>query len=344
MKAIIVHGAGDLRVEDVATPQPGSGEVLVRIIYGGICGSDMHYASSGRNGTFTLSEPLVLGHEVVGVVAEVGPGANGEAGMPVAIHPATPTPTSGSPRGTGLNLAPGGTYLGSASTMPHTQGGFAEYVVVTSAQLRPLPREVPLRRGVLAEPLAVAVHGVGLLGSRVDGARALVSGAGPIGVLATSALRHAGAAHITVADLHKRPLETAAGVGADATVQIGVDEPVPADSFDIVVESAGVVNSLATALSSVRRGGAILQLGILPPGELPIPLAPLVAKEVLLQGAQRFDVEMDEALELLAQGPRIEEIISHEYLADDAVEAFACAADAQRSGKVILCFAPESSA
>lgn len=341
MKAVVVHAAGDLRIDERPVPEPGTDQVRVRIVYGGICGSDLHYAQSGRNGVYEVTEPLTLGHEVVGIVDAVGPGADAAVGAAVAIHPATPTPPVGAARGSGLNLTVGGTYLGSASTSPHTQGGFAEYLIVTPAQLRELPRALPLRRAVLAEPLAVAIHAVGLLGDRVQGARVLVSGAGPIGALAIAALRAAGAAHITATDLHQAPLETALAVGADAAVQLGVDPTLDDDAFDVVVEAAGAVPSLVTALRVVRRGGAILQLGILPPGDLSVPLASMVAKEVQLQGTQRFDSEMDEALEMLVADERIQRVISHQFDIADAVGAFTRASDPTRSAKVILAISPD---
>lgn len=338
MHAIVAHGPDDLRVDDLTAPEPGPAEVLVRIVYGGICGSDLHYAHTGRNGVYEIVEPLTLGHEVVGVVERVGAALEGTVavGTRVAVHPATPTPALGAPRGTKLNLTVGGTYLGSASTSPHTQGGFVEYLLADAAQLRPLPDSLPLRRAVLAEPMAVAIHAVGLLGDRVRGAEVLVSGAGPIGVLAVAALRQAGAARITAADLHRAPLDTAVVVGADAVVQLGVDDPIDSEAYDVVVEAAGAVPSLVTALRAVKRGGAVLQLGILPPGDLSVPLASFVAKEVTLQGSQRFDSELDEAVVLLDAEPRIERVITHEFGVGETAEAFATAADSTRSSKVIL--------
>ncbi|MGF3057417.1 zinc-binding dehydrogenase [Microbacterium sp. YY-01] len=338
VRAIVAHGAGDLRVDQHPLPQPGPGEVRVRIAFGGICGSDLHYAATGRNGIYEIREPLTLGHEVVGTVDGYGPGASGTypPGTPVAIHPATPTPAPGASRGSGLNLAVGGSYLGSASTTPHTHGGFTDALIVTEAQLRPLPTGLDLRRAVLTEPLAVAIHAVGLIEEQVGGSRVLVSGCGPIGALAVAALRHAGAAHITACDLHRMPLDIATRVGANQTIQLGTDPAPESDSYDIVVEAAGVVPSLTTALNSVRRGGTIVQLGMLPPGELAVALAAVVSKEVRLQGTQRFDSEFDEALAMLAVDPTIEEVISHEFDADDAAEAFRAAADSARSGKVIV--------
>jgi L-idonate 5-dehydrogenase len=338
VKAVIVHGARDLRVEELPDIRVAPDRVVVRIVYGGICGSDLHYAADGRNGPYTITEPLVLGHEVVGVVAQVGQEvSNAPAiGTRVAIHPATPAAAPGATRGTGLHLQPGGTYLGSASTQPHTQGGFVELLEVGPGQLRPLPAELPLRRAVLAEPLAVALHGVARLEKRTLGARALVSGAGPIGALAVAALRHAGAAEIVAADLEEFPLKVAGAVGAGSIVNLSSGEAVEDSSFDVVVEAAGAVPSLVAALDSVRPGGAVLQLGMLPREAVPVPVSAIIAKEIALFGSQRFDIELDTAVELLASDSSLEAVLSHEFDVDSAAEAFACAAESSRSSKTVL--------
>lgn len=334
MKAVVVHGAKDLRVDELPVPRPAEDRVAVRIVYGGICGSDLHYAADGQNGPYRVRAPLVLGHEVVGVVAESVAGAP-KAGTPVAIHPATPCAPAGAAEPTGLHLRPG-TYLGSASTEPHTQGGFAEILAVQPAQLRPLPEGLPLRRAVLAEPFSVALHGIRRLGERVRGARALVSGAGPIGALAVAALRHAGAAEIVAADLQSFPLKVAGAVGAGTTVNLAEGGEVEESAFDVVVEAAGAVASLNAAVTAARPGGAVLQLGMLPSGPVPVAMSSVIAKELTVFGSQRFDVELDEAIALLAADESLETVVSHEFALDDAVAAFACAADSSRSSKTVL--------
>lgn len=338
MKAVVAHGAGDLRIDDVTEPGLPADRVAVDIVYGGICGSDLHYARAGANGAYTIAEPLILGHEVVGVVRAVGADVRTTVlpGARVAIHPATPTPKAGDTDAAGLNLAKGGTYLGSASTSPHTQGGFVGVLDVLPDQLRVIPDELPLARAVLAEPLAVAIHGVSRLGERVRGARVLVSGAGPIGSLAVAALRAAGAARVVAADLQAFPLSVARAVGADETVQLGIDPPIATESFDVVVEAAGAVPSLVACLDAVRRGGAVLQLGMLPAGPLPIPMAGLIAKELTLFGSQRFDIELDAAVALLASTPGLASVVSEVYDLDHAAEAFERAADSSRSSKVVI--------
>jgi L-idonate 5-dehydrogenase len=193
-----------------------------------------------------------------------------------------------------------------------------------------------LRRAVLAEPLAVALHGTAHLGERVRGARVLVSGAGPIGALAIAGLRHAGAAEIVAADLQDFPLKVAAAVGAGATVNLSEGGAVPEASFDVVVEAAGAVPSLATALNAVRPGGAVLQLGMLPREPVPVAMSAVIAKEIALYGSQRFDVELDAAIAVLAADPSLDAVLSHEFGIDAAVEAFGCAADSSQSSKTVL--------
>ncbi|MFJ4171570.1 L-idonate 5-dehydrogenase [Paenarthrobacter sp. NPDC089714] len=338
MHAVVAHGPGDLRIENLPEPSLATDKVLVRVVYGGICGSDLHYAKDGRNGAYTIAEPLTLGHEVVGVVHQVGAAVVSAlpVGRRVAIHPARPTPLPGGVHGAGFNLIQGGSYLGSASTSPHTQGGFAGFIEVTPEQLRGLPDELPLRTAALAEPLAVAIHGVSRLGDKVKGANVLVSGAGPIGNLAILALRAAGAAKITASDIQDFPLEVARQAGADDVVRLGSGEKPQDEGFDVVVECAGVVPSVVAALDAARRGGAVLQLGMLPAGPLPVHLAGLIAKELTFFGSQRFDVELDAAVSLLAAEPRAAAIVSQVFELSEAVEAFACAADSSRSSKVLL--------
>ncbi|MGO2659980.1 zinc-binding dehydrogenase [Mycetocola reblochoni] len=340
MKTVYAVTGGGLHLGEAPIPATEPGQVRVRVVYGGICGSDLHYAAHGRNGIYTIEQPLVLGHEIVGIVDAVADDVSDRAvpGQRVAIHPATPTPAPGSRDGAGLRLAYGGSYLGSASTTPHTAGGFAEYLIVRPEQLRILPDGLPLRRAALAEPLAVALHAVALAGEDLVGARVLVAGAGPIGSLVVAVLSARGVTDITVTDLQAAPLETARAVGAARTVLIGTDQAPATDSVDVVIESSGSPRSLASALDWVRRGGTIVQLGLLPAGELSIPLAALVSKEITLQGSQRFDIELDEAVDLLADAARIGAVVSHVLPVDDAVQAFDIAADSAASAKVLLRF------
>ena len=151
-----------------------------------------------------------MGHEIAGVVESAGAGVEGDVvGRLVVVHPATPCPPAGCADGRGLNRLRSGTYLGSAAHFPHTQGAFADRIVVRADQLRFVDDSVPARRAALAEPLAVALHAVSQAGGDFQGLDVLISGAGPIGCLAVAGARRAGAQSITVSDLHQAPLDVA---------------------------------------------------------------------------------------------------------------------------------------
>ncbi|MFI7481131.1 zinc-binding dehydrogenase [Kocuria sp. M1R5S2] len=332
MRAVVIHGKQDLRVEEVPTPEPAVGQVRLRIAYGGVCGSDLHYWAEGANGEYVLREPLVPGHEVSGTV-DLDPSGELAPGTPVTVHPATfgtPAPGLEGRR----HLWPGGAYLGSASTRPHTQGGMSEHLLVRRDMVRVLPEGVPLRRAALAEPLAVALHGIAVAGG-VAGERVLVSGSGPIGLLSAAAALARGASQVVCTDVLEGPLERARALGVHGTVRVGAQQ-LPTEAFDVVLECSGVPAAVSPALAAARRGGVVVQVGMVPDEARPVNLAPLVSKELQLRGSFRFDDEIDEAVELLAARPGIEDVITHVVPADRAAEAFAAARDAASSGKVLV--------
>ncbi|MFF5552581.1 L-idonate 5-dehydrogenase [Streptomyces olivaceoviridis] len=339
MLGCVIHGAGELRVEELPPPRPGSGEALVAVRYGGVCGSDLHYWRHGGVGDFRLREPMVLGHEVVGTVVSYGPGATGPApGTAVAVHPATPCGACPECAGGRANVCRDTRYLGSAARFPHVQGGFAGQVVVPAGQLRALPDGLGLRRAALAEPLSVALHAVRRAGE-VAGRHVLVTGAGPIGCLVVAAAKAAGAARVTVTDLVPEALGYAAVAGADTLVRADdPDDPGWPAEVDVAVEASGVAAGLDTCLRRVRRGGVVVQLGMLPAGRTPFAGNLVVSREIDLRGAFRFDAEFDDALHLLAARGEFDGLISSVLPVTAAGSAFALAADRERSCKVLLEF------
>ncbi|MDQ0751871.1 L-idonate 5-dehydrogenase [Streptomyces africanus] len=337
MHACVIHKAGDLRVEELTPSAPGPGEVAVTVAFGGICGSDLHYYRHGRVGDFTVREPMVLGHEIVGHVAALGPGADGPAvGTPVAVHPATPCgdcTECGSGR---RNVCADTRYLGSAARTPHVQGGFAQHVTVPGAQIRALPPTLDLRRAVLAEPLSVALHAVRRAGD-VRGKRVLVTGAGPIGCLVTAVLHHKGAAEIVVSDLIDTPLRIAGACGATGLVRADEpDAPAWGAPFDVSVEASGAPAGLRACVERTGRGGTVVLLGLLPPGEVPLLGNITVTRELELRGAFRFDAEFDEAIELLAGPLPVDAVVTHTFPLPDAQAAFDIAHDRTVASKVLL--------
>jgi L-idonate 5-dehydrogenase len=333
MKAVVVHGARDLRIEDRPCPTPRAGEVLLAMTHGGICGSDLHYYLDGAVGAFTVREPLTLGHEVVGTVADDPSGKLG-VGTAVAIHPATTCGSCADCEAGLPHLCRNSRYLGSAASAPHTQGGFTERLVVRCDQIRVLPADLPLARAVLVEPLAVSVHALSRTGG-VTSAKVLVSGSGPIGVLTAAAAKAAGAAEVWTTDMVDNPLRIAEKVGADKTVRIGADT-LPDDYFDVAVEASGAPAALGGVLASVRRRGVVVQLGLPPGGRISASLSAVIAKEIDFRGTFRFHTEIDDAIAMLAATDRLDAVITHTFALSDAAEAMTVAADPALSGKVVL--------
>ncbi len=344
MKAVIIHGPHDLRVEDAAeSAAPGPRQVAVRIRAGGICGSDLHYYHHGGFGTVRLREPMVLGHEVAGEVLETGRDVTAvKPGDRVAVSPSLPCGTcryclEGKPNHC-LDMR----FYGSAMRFPHVQGAFREVLVCEEAQAVKLPPCMDMTRAAFAEPLAVCLHAARQAGPLM-GRRVLVTGTGPIGALAILVARHAGAREVVCTDIAPAPLSIARRLGADAALDTRADPealaPYAAEKgcFDVVFEASGAGAALAGAIAAARPGATIVQLGL--GGEVPLPVNALVAKEITLRGTFRFHEEFHWAVEALGAGridvtPLLTEVVP----VAEARRAFDLASDRARAMKVQLAF------
>ena len=337
--AVVAHGKDDLRIEDVPLASPAANQAVIEIAYGGICGSDLHYWLHGAAGESVLKDPMVLGHEVVGVVAHAAADGSGPPqGTPVAVHPATPAPGSARYPEDRPNLSPGCTYLGSAARHPHTDGAFLRYANLPTRMLRVLPPELPLRRAAVVEPASVAWHAVSRAGE-VKGKTALVVGCGPIGTLAVAMLKRAGAVHITAVDMFDKPLEIAAALGADAVLKADDTAAIAAVEADVVIESSGNHFGLASAISGAVRGGRVVMVGLLPSGPQPVSISLAITRELELFGSFRFNDEIDEVIAALADGSlSVDPVITHEFPLSQGLEAFETAKNSAISGKVLLNF------
>lgn len=337
---VVAHGTGDLRVEDVPLRRPAPDEAVVEVAYGGICGSDLHYWTHGAAGESILTAPMVLGHEVSGVVRLAADDGSGPPqGTRVTVHPATPA-GDGRTRypADRPNLSPACTYLGSAARVPHCDGAFARLVTLPTRMLRVLPPSVSLRTAAVVEPASVAWHAVARAGD-VRGKTVLVVGAGPIGALIVAALRSAGAGSIVAVDLHQHALDVAGRLGATHTILAGDPEAIAAVQADVSLESSGSARGLASAIGGTARGGRVVMVGLLPSGDQPVPVSLAITRELELVGSFRFNDEIDEVLAALADGRLdVEAVVTHEFEAGDALEAFATARQASTSSKVLLRF------
>lgn len=337
---VVAHGAGDLRVEDLPVRAPTADEAVVKIAYGGVCGSDLHYWTHGAAGESILRTPMVLGHEVSGtVLVPASDGSGPKEGSSVAVHPATP-------QGDGRtrypekspNLSPLCTYLGSAARLPHCDGAFVRVATLPTRMLRTLPENIDLRTAALIEPASVAWHAVARAGD-VRNKKALVMGTGPIGALAVAALRSAGATDIVAVDVHPYALEVAKQVGATSVLLADQVDDIAAVQADVAVEASGNARGLGSALRGVMRGGRVVMVGLLPSGEQPVPISLAISRELELVGSFRFNDEIDAVIQALHEERlQIAPVVTHEFDVDSALDAFAVAKDASASSKVLLRF------
>ncbi|MGI9822379.1 zinc-binding dehydrogenase [Agromyces sp. Marseille-Q5079] len=334
---VVAHAADDLRVEALPEPEPRADEAVLEVAFGGVCGSDLHYWRHGAAGASVLREPMVLGHEIAGTVVHAAADGSGPAaGTRVAVHPLTPHGDGRTPWPADRpNLAPASSYLGSAMHLPHTQGGFARRVAMPTRMLHAVPDALPLEVAALAEPAAVAWHGLERAGD-VRGKRVVVIGAGPIGQLVVAVARHHGAAEVIATDLHDLPRRLAEQHGA-STLAATDAAAIAALHADVVVESSGTVPGLASAIEAARRGGTVVLLGLQRAGDVPAALATAITRELTIAGSFRFADEFDDVIAALADGSLdVSGIVTHVLPVERSIEAFGVAADASASSKVLL--------
>ncbi len=224
---------------------------------------------------------------------------------------------------------------------PEADGALlVRYVNLPARMLRALPAGVDLRTAALIEPAAVAWHAVARAGD-VAGKSVLVIGCGPIGALAVAVLKRAGAARITAVDVHAKPLEIAAAVGADQTLRAGDTDAIGAVQADVVIESSGSHHGLASAIQGAGRGGTVVMVGLLPTGPQPVLISLAITRELDLRGSFRFNNEIDDVITALADRTlNIGPVITHEYPLSQGLEAFETARNSAASGKVLLNFQP----
>ena len=347
MKAIICHAPEDLRLDTLDVEEPGPHQLAVRVAYGGICGSDLHYFNHGGFGTVRLKEPMALGHEVSGVVSGLGKDVkNFAVGQRIAISPSRPCEQCHYCQKGQQNQCLDMRFYGSAMRFPHVQGAFRQFLVINASQAHGLSDSLSLSEAALAEPLSVGLHAIQRAGS-VFGKQVLVTGCGPIGVLLIAGLRCAGAARIVTADIADNPLACARAMGADDTINLKTHpERLVAFSsnkgvFDVMFEASGSDKALRSGLDVVVPRGVIVSIGL--GGDATLPLSQLVSKELELRGTFRFHDEFAVAVRFLNEGLIDgKPVISHVIDFDQAVHAFKLSGDKSRAMKVQIRFGADN--
>lgn len=292
MQRVMLVATGELRLEDVPAPRPGSGEVTLRVEAVGVCGSDVHgylgYNGRRRPGT-------VMGHEVSGTVEQVGPDVDPSwRETAVTVNPVLGCERCAACRSGNPQRCPSKILVG---CVPEHPGGLAQLLTMPVTALVRWAGPAPLHWGPFAEPLAVGVQAVG--GVEVTGARVLVIGSGPIAIAATLSARRAGAAAVTMTegDEDRRALLLELGLGPRPAAWIAAAAP-----FDVVVDCVADDASLAQALSQVRIHGSVVVVGLGRPSAA-VPIERLVQGDLLVRGSAQYSrASYAEAVQWLSSG------------------------------------------
>ena len=343
MKAVVIHAAKDLRIEEREAEQPGSGQVEVAIEAGGICGSDLHYYNHGGFGTVRVREPMILGHEVAGTIKALGEGVSGFAvGDRVAVSPSRPCNHCEFCLKGQQNQCLNMRFYGSAMPMPHIQGAFRQRLVAEAYQCHKVRDGISIHEAAMAEPFAVTLHGVNRAGALTD-KRVLVTGCGPIGALAIIAARAHGAREIVATDVMDAVLQKALAIGADRVINVASDpDALSAYSankgyFDVQFEASGNERAVRSGLEALKPRSTVVQLGL--GGDVSIPQNMVVAKEIEMKGTFRFHEEFGLAVDFINQRRvDLKPLLTGTFPLEEAVTAFETAGDRSRSMKVQLAF------
>ena len=331
MKQVNVHGPDDVRIDEIAEPEPGPRDALIRVTACGICGSDLRYVRLGGLAG-PSPRPMPLGHELSGVVEAVGAEVSNLApGHRVVLNPTA----------RGNQIGNGG-----------SEGGFAPRLLVRDAaageSLFPIPAELPSDVAALAEPLGVGMNAVNRVEAR-PGDKVAVFGAGPIGLAAVATLRDRGVEDVVAVDLSPRRLEIATELGARATVDAAREDPwqrlralhgeepvlgAPMAATDAYVEASGAAPVIPDILQHAKAE-ARLSVVALHGTAIPVNFLLVMIKQLTIRGAMEYPEDYTDMLELLARWD-LSPMISHRFPLERFPEAFEIARDPQAGGKVLI--------
>lgn len=327
-RAAVLHAPHDVRIEEREVPRPVPGEVLVRVGATGICGSDVHYYEHGRIGDFVVQSPMVIGHESAGTVVAVGEGVDpARVDELVALEPGVPCRRCEQCLAGRYNLCPEVVFFAT----PPVDGSIADLVTLDAQFAHPVPEGLGLEQAALAEPVSV-----GLWAARAAqigaGDRVLVTGAGPVGLLAAQVARALGAGPVTVTDLDDARLDVAGrlGLGVERADDAGQAE------VDVLLECSGAAAALRGGMPRLARAGRVVLVGM-GADEVSIDVPLVQTRELTLTGTFRYANTYPTALALIASGRvDVEAVISHRFPMEETEAALTLARREPGSLKAVV--------
>lgn len=328
-RAAVMPELGRIEIQERPLPEPSGREVVVRVEAVGVCGSDTAYFTVGYIGDWVVDGPIVLGHEVAGQVHAIGPEVTRVAvGDRVAIEPGTPCRDCRECRSGDYHLCADLEFL---ATPPY-DGALVQHLAIDERNLFPIPESMSFEEGALLEPLSVGIWACRRAGLR-PGDEVLVSGAGPVGVLAAQVARAFGAASVTVVDVSDFRLELAASLGFRA---LRADDPGVGSAFDVLLECSGAPTALADGLARLRANGRAAMVGM-PKQAVELPLSKLNLNELSISLVNRYRDTWPTAIALAADG-RVDlaPLVTHRFPLSGTAEALLLARTVPDSMKAII--------
>ena len=325
MKTAVMTDIKKVRIEEREKPVPKEGEVLVKVEYVGICGSDLHYYESGRIGNFIVEPPFVLGHEAGGTVVEVGSGVTHlKAGDRVALEPGKTCGHCEHCKAGKYNLCEDVIFFAT----PPVDGVVQEYVAHEAGLCFKLPDNVSTLEGALVEPLSVGLHAAMQGGAHI-GQTAVVTGAGCIGLVSLLALKAMGVSRVIVVDVIEKRLQKAKELGADYVIN-GKEQDTVAEikrltegkGCDLSIETAGTQITASQLIQASKKGATIVFVGYSASGEMTLPIGMALDKELTFKTVFRYRNIYPMAIEAIAAGKiRIKDIVTDYFELDDIQHA-----------------------
>ncbi|MGR3272780.1 L-threonine 3-dehydrogenase [Thalassococcus profundi] len=338
MKALVkAEPREGLWMQRAPVPEIGPEDVLIKVNRTGICGTDVHIWNWDDWAQRTVPVPLITGHEFAGEIVELGRAVEGlELGQRCSGEGHLIGKTSRQSRAGKFHLDPATRGIG-----VNEQGAFAQYLRLPAFNVVPLPDAIDDEIGAILDPLGNAVHTA--LSFDLVGEDVLITGAGPIGIMAAAVARHVGARHVVITDVNPERLELAARVVDVVPVNVAEEElaeVIPRlkmkQGFDVGLEMSGNQRALDQMVEALVMGGRIALLGI-PPGKSPVDWSRIVFKAITLKGVYGREIfeTWYKMIAMLENGLDVRGVITHRFAVDRFAEGFAAMRSGQ-SGKVVL--------
>jgi len=327
--AAVMTEPGEIVIEDRPEPAPRPQEAVLRIEVVGVCGSDTAYYTAGRIGDYVVGGPIILGHEVSGQVIAVGSAVGNVAvGDRVAIEPGTPCRNCRECIAGRYHLCPQLIFL---ATPPY-DGALIQKMTIDARNLYRIPDDMTYEQGALLEPLSVGIWGCKRAGLQ-PGDDVLVTGAGPVGLLAAATAREMGAGSVTITDRSGFRLDLARTMGLRAERS---DAP-RQGSFDVLLECSGAPGVLGTAMGRLRPAGRAAMIGMSKEESIALPLAQLNANELTLSLVNRYNNTWPLAIELVSSGRvDVNPLITHHFPLEESAGALTLGSRVIDSVKAVI--------